>query len=190
MKQLFDLFATFFRIGLFTFGGGYAMLPLIQELCVDRKRWLTPEELMSVTVIAESTPGPVAINCSTYVGWKQKGFPGALAATLGVVLPSFVILYVISQFLDRFLRITWVANAFRGIQVAVALLIGSVGLRMFRNLKQDLLTRVLFTAAFCAMLAIDLLSLRLSAIVLLLFGGGVGVCVWLCRKGKNGGDGL
>ncbi len=101
-----------------------------------------------------------------------------------------MILYVISQFLDRFLRITWVANAFRGIQVAVALLIGSVGLRMFRNLKQDLLTRVLFTAAFCAMLAIDLLSLRLSAIVLLLFGGGVGVCVWLCRKGKNGGDGL
>ncbi len=82
MKQLFDLFATFFRIGLFTFGAGYAMLPLIQELCVDRKRWLTPEELMSVTVIAESTPGPVAINCSTYGDKKKKGLPGAFAATL------------------------------------------------------------------------------------------------------------
>ena len=104
--MLLSLFLTFFRIGAFTFGGGYAMISVIERICVEQKKWITHEDLVNVTVIAESTPGPVAINCATFVGYRQKGIAGAVAATLGVVLPSFIIIWAISMFLDRFLEIT------------------------------------------------------------------------------------
>ena len=91
--MLLDLFLTFAQIGLFTFGGGYAMISLIENACVERKRWITHDDMMNITVIAESTPGPIAVNCATFVGYRQKGLPGALAATLGLILPSFVIIY-------------------------------------------------------------------------------------------------
>ena len=100
-----DLFLTFAKIGLFTFGGGYAMIALIEDICVEKKQWITHDEMMNVTVIAESTPGPIAINCATYVGYKQKGLSGAVAATVGMVLPSFCIIFLISRFLDKFLEI-------------------------------------------------------------------------------------
>ena len=130
MKTLLDLFFTFFKIGLFTFGGGYAMLSLIENACVSKKEWITHDEMMDITVIAESTPGPIAINCATYVGMKKKGIPGALAATLGVVLPSFIIILAISFFLDRFLEIKWVASAFQGIKIAVGILIVDAAVKM------------------------------------------------------------
>ena len=91
-RTMLDLFLTFFKIGLFTFGGGYAMIPMIENICVERNKWITHEDMMHVTVIAESTPGPVAINCATFVGFRQAGFPGAMAATLGVVVPSFLVI--------------------------------------------------------------------------------------------------
>ena len=94
MKLLWELFITFARIGLFTFGGGYAMISLIENACVENKRWITHDEMMTVTVVAESTPGPIAINCATYVGYRQKGLPGAAAATVGMVLPSFCIIFL------------------------------------------------------------------------------------------------
>ena len=106
--MLWTLFLTFFRIGAFTFGGGYAMISVIENICVEQKKWITHEDLVNVTVIAESTPGPVAINCATFVGYKQKGIWGSVAATLGVVLPSFIIIWAISMFLERFLEIAWV----------------------------------------------------------------------------------
>ena len=104
--MLLDLFLTFAQIGLFTFGGGYAMISLIENACVERKHWITHDDMMNITVIAESTPGPIAVNCATFVGYRQKGLPGALAATLGLILPSFVIIYAVSVFLDSFLEIT------------------------------------------------------------------------------------
>ena len=100
MNILLDLFLSFAKVGLFTFGGGYAMIALIENTCVEKKQWITHDEMMNITVIAESTPGPIAINCATYVGYKQKGFAGALAATIGMVLPSFCIIFAISRFLD------------------------------------------------------------------------------------------
>jgi len=121
MGILPDLFLTFAKIGLFTFGGGYAMIALIEDACVEKKQWITHDEMMNVTVIAESTPGPIAINCATYVGYKQKGLAGAIAATVGMVLPSFCIIFLISMFLDNFLEITWIAHAFRGIRIAVGM---------------------------------------------------------------------
>ena len=104
MNILLDLFLTFAKIGLFTFGGGYAMIAMIEHNCVEKKQWITHDEMMNVTVIAESTPGPIAINCATFTGYKKAGFSGALAATLGMVLPSFAVIYLISMFLDNFLE--------------------------------------------------------------------------------------
>ena len=102
--MLLDLFLTFAQIGLFTFGGGYAMISLIENACVERKHWITHDDMMNITVIAESTPGPIAVNCATFVGYRQNGLFGALAATLGLILPSFVIIYAVSVFLDSFSR--------------------------------------------------------------------------------------
>ena len=121
MNIVLDLFLTFAKIGLFTFGGGYAMISLIENSCVEKKQWITHDEMMNVTVIAESTPGPIAINCATFVGYKQKGFTGAISATIGMVLPSFCIIFLISMFMDNFLEITWIAHAFMGIKIAVGL---------------------------------------------------------------------
>ena len=123
MNILLDLFLTFAKIGLFTFGGGYAMISMIENNCVECKKWITHDEMMNVTVIAESTPGPIAINCATFTGYKKAGFLGALVATLGIVLPSFVVIYLISMFLDNFLALTIIANAFKGIKIAVGILI-------------------------------------------------------------------
>ena len=105
MSLLLNLFLTFAKIGLFTFGGGYAMISLIENQCVERKKWITHDEMMNITVIAESTPGPIAINCATFVGYKQAGLLGSLIATLGIVLPSFLIIFAISIFLNQFFHI-------------------------------------------------------------------------------------
>ena len=100
--MLFKLFYTFAKIGLFTFGGGYGMIAIVQDECVEKKKWITHEELATVVAIAESTPGPIAINCATYTGYMQAGVPGALCATIGVTLPSFLIIYLISLFFENF----------------------------------------------------------------------------------------
>ena len=183
---MLDLFWTFLRIGLFTFGGGYAMIPIIEHQCVEKKQWITHEEMMDAAVIAESTPGPIAINIATMVGWQQRGFRGALAATLGVVLPSFVIIYVISMCLDRFLEITIVASAFRGIKIAVGLLIVHAGFNMMKKLKKDPLSVGILLGACAAMLAINLFSLNYSSIGLLLMAGIVSLAVFAVRR-KGGG---
>ena len=195
MKQkpglLLRLFWTFFKIGAFTFGGGYAMLPLIESECVEKYGWITGEELLRVTVIAESTPGPVAINCATFVGNKKAGFAGALACTFGVVLPSFVIILALSFFLDRFLEIPLIAKAFRGIRIAVAILILRAGLRMLLRMEKKPLPLILFGAAFAAMLAISIFSLPVSTIALLGAAAAVSLSIslakaWRERKGGAG----
>ena len=186
--MLLDLFLTFFRIGAFTFGGGYAMISVIENICVTRKQWITHEDLMNVTVIAESTPGPVAINCATFVGYKQKGFAGAAAATLGVVLPSFLIIWLISMFLDRFLEITWVASAFKGIRIAVGLLILDVGVRMLKKMPKEPLRLAITACAFFVMMLVSAFAWKVSTVVLLLAAALVSLAVFLAedRRGKDG----
>ena len=134
MNILFDLFLTFAKIGLFTFGGGYAMISTIENNCVERKQWITHDEMMNVTVIAESTPGPIAINCATFTGYKKAGFSGALVATLGMIVPSFVVIYLISVFLDNFLELTIMAHAFKGIKIAVGILILDAAITMIKKM--------------------------------------------------------
>ena len=170
---MLELFLTFAKIGLFTFGGGYAMVALIEDACVERKKWITHEEMMNLTVIAESTPGPIAINCATYVGYRQRGFWGSVVATLGMVFPSFGIIYIISMFLDRFLEITVIANAFRGIKLAVGLLIVNAALNMLQKAKKTPLSRGIFLVTCAVMVLTILLSCRISSIWLILTAGAV-----------------
>ncbi|MBQ1355482.1 MAG: chromate transporter [Solobacterium sp.] len=183
MNLLADLFLTFARIGLFTFGGGYAMIALIENACVANKQWITHDEMMDITVIAESTPGPIAINCATYVGYMRKGFAGALAATAGIVLPSFVIIYAISMFLDDFLAITAIAHAFQGIKIAVGILILDAAVKMLKKMPQKTMPRMIMAAAAAAMLAINIFSLRISSIVVMLAAGLVSLILYLTKKG-------
>lgn len=185
MKLLLDLFLTFSKIGLFTFGGGYAMIPLIENVCVTKKEWITHEEMMNITVVAESTPGPIAINCATYVGSKKKGFWGAAAATLGVTLPSFLIILMISFFIDRFLEIKWVASAFKGIKIAVGILILDAAIKMIVKMKKKAISIIILSVAFIAMMLINVFALRVSTIVLMLASALAGLFVYLIKRHKN-----
>lgn len=189
MPILLDLFLTFAKVGLFTFGGGYAMIALIEDACVSKKAWITHDDMMNVTVIAESTPGPIAINCATFVGYKQKGLPGAAAATLGIVLPSFLIIFLISSFLDNFLEIAWIANAFKGIRIAVGLLILDAGLKMIKKMPKKKLPRTIMICSFVLMLAVNVLSLHLSTIVVMLAAGIVSLMIFIGMKPEASGKG-
>ena len=189
MPILLDLFLTFAKIGLFTFGGGYAMISLIEHSCVEKKKWITHDEMMNVTVIAESTPGPIAINCATFVGYKQKGMPGAIAATVGMVLPSFCIIFLISRFLDRFLEITWIAHAFMGIKAAVGILILDASIKMIKKMQKKPVPLTIMICAFTAMLLINVFALRISSIMLMLIAAVVSLAIFLVKqnRGKAGG---
>ena len=190
MKLLLTLFLTFARIGLFTFGGGYAMISVIDHICVEKKKWITGEELLEMTVIAESTPGPIAINCATFTGYKIAGIPGAIAATLGMVTPSFFIIYLISKFLENFLELTYVANAFQGIKIAVGLLILDAGLNMAKKAKKTPMTRAIILSACVAMVVIHILSWNISSISLMLTAAMVNLLVFVIGDNrKKGGKG-
>ena len=160
---LYNLFITFFKIGLFTFGGGYAMIGMIEDACVTKKNWISHDEVMEITVIAESTPGPIAINCATYVGYKQAKMLGAIAATLGIVLPSFLIIYFISIGFNQFLEYAWVNNAFQGIKVGVAILILDAGYKMYQKSKKKQTVMI----ALGIMFAVLLLKLNISSVVIM-----------------------
>ena len=188
MTALLDLFLTFAGIGLFTFGGGYAMISLIENSCVEKKRWITHDEMMNVTVIAESTPGPIAINCATFVGYKQKGLAGAIAATIGMVLPSFCIIFLISVFLDNFLEISWIAHAFMGIKLAVGILILDAAIKMIRKMQKKPVPLAIMICAFVVMLLIDIFALKISSITLMLIAALISLVIFLMKRntGKAG----
>ena len=173
------------KIGLFTFGGGYAMIALLENEFVTKRGWLEQEEFLDVAAIAESTPGPIAINSATYIGYKRGGLIGSLAATLGITLPSFCIIYAISLFFDAFLSLAVVAYAFQGIRVAVIYLILSAGLRMLKKMKRTPFSVTAVTVTVILMLTCTLLSVKLSTIVYILAGGGMGVILWLIRRART-----
>ena len=174
-RRCLELFRVFFKIGLFTFGGGYAMISLIEDEVSRRRGWISSEELTEVVAIAESTPGPIAINCATYIGYRRAGKRGSACATLGVVLPSFIIIYIISLFLERFMALTVVANAFKGIQVAVAFLILRAGLRLSKKLRRGMVEIIAWLVAAGMILGVNLLGWRFSTIWLILLGGAAGL---------------
>ena len=191
MNILLDLFLTFAKIGIFTFGGGYAMISMIENNCVERKQWITHDEMMNVTVIAESTPGPIAINCATFTGYKQAGFVGALAATLGMIVPSFVVIYLISMLLDNFLELTIIANAFKGIKVAVGILILDAAITMIKKMHKKKLPRTIMICSCIAMFCINLFAWNFSAISLMLIAAVVSLTIFILNGApeQKGGAG-
>lgn len=192
MNILLDLFLTFAKIGLFTFGGGYAMISVIENNCVERKKWITHDEMMNVTVIAESTPGPIAINCASFTGYKKAGFAGAFMATLGMVVPSFVIIYLISMFLDNFLELTIIANAFKGIKIAVGILILDAAHTMIKKMPKKKLPRCIMILSCIVMLCVNLFAWNFTSIGLMLIAAILSLAIYAFErtaKGKGGAKG-
>ena len=160
MPILIELFLTFAKIGMFTFGGGYAMISLIENTCVENKKWITHDEIMTVTVIAESTPGPIAINCATYVGYKKGKLSGAIAATLGMVLPSFIIILLLMVVLNHFFQNGYVKAALSGLKPCI---IGII-----------LVTGIFMIVRNCGLMpgySIDVLTTALTGLIALIYFG-------------------
>lgn len=178
------LFFTFLKIGAFTFGGGYAMLALLENECVGKRGWLTREEFLDMAAIAESTPGPVAINGATYIGYRVGNFAGALLATLGVCLPSFLVIYLISLFFDQFLSLPLVDSAFQGIRVCVVYLILSAGVRLWKGLEKRLFSQLMVLIVVALMTISSLLAVNFSSVYCILACGCLGLLLYLPRK-KN-----
>ena len=183
--MLAELFLTFAKIGLFTFGGGYAMIAQMKEVVVEQKGWLDDEELMQIITVAESTPGPIAINMATYVGYKKKGVAGSAMATLGVVVPSLVILFTISLFLDTFLQNKYVAYAFHGIKCGVAFLILRAGFGLLKKVEKGLIPRITFGVVFALMILFDLMAVSFSSVWFILMGGVLGIVLYAVLAPKK-----
>ena len=185
MKKYFSLFLTMFKIGLFTFGGGYAMIALLENEFVEKKKYVDKEEFLDMVAIAESTPGPIAINAATYLGYKHLGFFGSLFATVGVIIPSFIIIFTISLFFDAFLSFTLVEYAFRGIQVCVIYLIFSAGLKMLKSMKKTVLSVAIVSTVALCMVIFSAFAVKFSSIFYILVYGCIGLFVYFLNGIKN-----
>lgn len=184
-KKCVSLFLTMLKIGFFTFGGGYAMIALLENEFVSNKKWLKKDEFLDVAAIAESTPGPIAINAATYIGYKNVGIIGSVIATLGICIPSFVIIYAISLFFDAFLSLTYVAYAFKGIQICVVYLIFSAGLKMLKQIKKSAFNICVTFATILCMVTLSVFAVKFSTIFYILISGAAGVTVYLLGKLKR-----
>ena len=182
MKKYLNLFLTMLKIGLFTFGGGYAMIALLENEFVSKKKWLEKDEFLDVAAIAESTPGPIAINAATYIGYKNSGIIGSMIATLGICIPSFVIIYAISLFFDAFLSFTLVAYAFKGVQICVVYLILTAGLKMLKQMKKTTFNMIIISITLICMIVFSLFAVKFSTIFYILISGACGVAVYLLGK--------
>lgn len=182
VKGYLSLFLTMLKIGLFTFGGGYAMIALLENEFVEKKKWLKKDEFLDVAAIAESTPGPIAINAATYIGYKNSGMIGSMIATLGICIPSFVIIYAISLFFDAFLSFTLVAYAFKGIQICVVYLILTAGIKMLKQMKKTPFNMIIISITLICMIVFSLFAIKFSTIFYILISGACGVAVYLLGK--------
>ncbi len=188
-QSLPSLFLTMLKIGAFTFGGGYAMIALLENEFVSRKKWMGREEFLDMVAIAESTPGPIAVNSATYLGYKLGGVLGAMVATLGVVLPPFTIIFVISLFFDAFLSVQYVGYAFKGVQVCVVYLILSAGWKLLKQMDKNLLNVCITFSVLAAMIGCSVFAVNFSSIYFILLSGGVGLLVWLIHAARGKGSG-
>lgn len=180
LKLCLQLFLTFFKIGAFTFGGGYAMIPLIQRETAEKRNWVSRQDILDIIAVAESTPGPIAVNSATFVGYQTAGFFGAFCATFGVILPSFVIIYIIASFLRNFYEITAVRYAFFGIKSAVfALMLNSV-IKMSRQVPKNTFSYIVSAIAFILVAFLDI-----SVLPVIIASGITGILLTLTKKDKK-----
>lgn len=182
MKKAIKLFFIMLKIGLFTFGGGYAMIALLENEFVSKRNWMSDGEFAEMVAIAESTPGPIAINAATYIGYRQKGVFGAVLSTIAVCIPSFAVIYVISLFFNEFLKIAWVAAAFRGIQAGVVVLILLAGIKMFIKMKKNLFNVLVTAATFICMIMFSLFAVDFSSVFYILISAVSGLLIFLVKR--------
>lgn len=188
MRSNLELFYIFFKIGLFTFGGGYAMIPQLKEIVVEKKKWITEDEMLEIIAIAESTPGPIAINIATFIGYKQKKFLGSLFSTIGVTLPSFIIIFIISLFFKNLLSYEIVQYAFIGIKCAIAFLIIKAGIEMLIKMDKKLVWLIVFIVSIITLIILQLFNINFSSILFIVLGGVIGIFVYAIssyRKKEN-----
>ncbi len=194
---LADLFLTFAKVGVMTFGGGYAMLPILQREVVEKKKWATEDQLADYYAVGQCTPGVIAVNTATFVGSNQAGIPGGISATLGVVFPSIVIILAIAAFLSNFMHLEAVAHAFNGVRAGVVALILVSVIKLFKGAVKDAPTRVIYALVLALAAAGNFLTLpdatpaaaaavwrvATSPVFLVVFSGAVGLCVRWAKGG-------
>ena len=189
-KTLLSLFLTFMKIGALTFGGGYAMIPIIHKEAVEKKKWVSNNDILDILAISESTPGPIAINTATYVGHTVMGFWGAFFATLGLVLPSFFIIFVISFFYKDFMKLKLISGAFKGLKAGVIILLFNAVLKLKKSVKFDYVAWITFGIALSISLLASIFDWKLMigsyqlsiSILLILFGLLFGLITTLINK--------
>ncbi len=187
-KKVLRLLLVMVKIGLFTFGGGYAMIALLESELVAKRNWLEKDEFLDMVAVAESTPGPVAVNMATFIGYRQGGVAGAAFSTIGVCLPSFLIIFGISFFFDAFLSLSYVSYAFKGIRVCVIYLILSSGWKLLKTMERTPFSLLLFGTVFSAILIFSLLSVRFSSVLYILLSALAGFFLYLIQKLRKGAD--
>ncbi|MBQ3126592.1 MAG: chromate transporter [Clostridia bacterium] len=188
MNILFAIFLSMLKIGCFAFGGGYAIIALLENEFISKRKWIDHNEFLDVVAIAESTPGPIAINVATYIGYQLQGFVGAVAATVGMCLPSFVIMYLVSLFYEQFMEIALVAAAFRGIQICVVYLIASAGLKMLKKMKKTPLNITVFSLTCVGMILCTLWEIHISSVWFILAAGILGLLLFRIKQNKVKGE--
>ena len=185
-KTQISLFLTFLKLGLFSIGGGTTMLTLLQGELVEKRKWINNDELMEMTAISESTPGPIAINLATYLGYSRGGFLGALLATLGVVLPPFVIMFIISMFFQNLLQFEAIQYAFMGVKCGVVFLLCKVSITLIKENKKDWLALVLMIIVTILMVIFTIFAINFSAIYFILIGAVLGLLIYGLIPFKKG----
>ena len=180
LMRYVQLFTAFFKIGLFTFGGGMSMLPMLQKELVESKKWLTDEEILNYFAIGQCTPGIIAVNVATFCGYKRAGLSGAIVSTVGIVCPSWIVITLIAGSISRFSEIAWIQRAMKGVYVAVAALLTRAVFTFGKKILTDLVTAAIAAGAFLAMSVWNV-----SGILIVLAAGIIGFCAQIIRNGKN-----
>ncbi|AIW90193.1 chromate transporter [Treponema sp. OMZ 838] len=175
-----QLFTAFFKIGLFTFGGGMSMLPMLQKELVESKKWLTEEEILNYFAIGQCTPGIIAVNVATFCGYKRAGLSGAIVSTIGIVCPSWIVITLIAGSISRFSDIVWIQRAMKGVYVAVAALLARAVFTFGKKIITDFVTAGIAAGAFLAMSVWNI-----SGILIVLAAGIIGFCAQIIRNGKR-----
>ena len=175
-----QLFTAFFKIGLFTFGGGMSMLPMLQKELVESKKWLTEEEILNYFAIGQCTPGIIAVNVATFCGYKRAGLSGAIVSTIGIVCPSWLVITLIAGSISRFSDIVWIQRAMKGVYVAVAALLARAVFTFGKKIITDFVTAGIAVGAFLAMSVWNI-----SGILIVLAAGIIGFCAQIIRNGKR-----
>ena len=187
-KLLIELFLSFFKVGLLTFGGGYAMIPIIQREVVEKRKWLSGNDILDILAISESTPGPISINAATYVGYRVMGVFGSIVATIGLALPSFCIIFVISLFYETFMTWSVVDAAFKGLKVGVVILLFLAFIKLSKSVKKELVGVFVFLFVLSAMMIFTFLEIKIPFITIIFIASGLilGVLLTLISEKKGG----